>query len=364
MKKSVTELRQYVSAEGVVVELFDRGNLIDSYLLAAPVVNPVPIWSGVIASVKASAMTEAMKAACIAQAINESSRGTSRVANVCLNFWGMKLRPELVDLASGVEVDVTSEESGRAVFAAFITTDLAVRGWLKFLTRSYYAGWENFKDDSEAFIKHIGKSWCPKETYADELIANLPEARKLLGQTVPVVRKKRVLLDPGHSKKEPGASSNDRTAHEEELNLLMCELISDELGQHGITADIFDPQVDDIEAIGRKAKGYDFFVSNHLNDYDGEKDPGAEVFIVRDAPESHKAAATKVLDLICERTKGINRGVKEKNWTVIAEAVEVCSGPVMLIESFFLTPYSEKEARAKAVVAADAISEALVQILT
>jgi N-acetylmuramoyl-L-alanine amidase len=378
--KLATDIRTFVSADGVKVEVFDRGVLLESYLIALPFAPPlgVPIgskpptlpipqvkdiWTGLVTSVRLSSMTDSMKAACIAQAINESSRGTSKVAHTCLNFWGMKMRPELTDLAFGVEVEVTSEVEGKATFASFISTDFAVKGWLKFLSRVYYQGWELFKDDSEGFLRHIGKYWCPKEGYADELIANLPEARKLLGLAAPAKSTKRLLLDPGHSKQEPGAQSNDGTAHEEELALLMCELISDELDQHGHSADIFDPQVDDIAAIGKKAKGYDGFISNHLNSYKGNADPGAEVFVVVGAPDHVKDAARRVLDLICKRTGAINRGVKEKNWTVIFEASKVCSGPVMLIESFFLNPYNAKEARAKAVVAADAISEALVQIL-
>ena len=379
--KLATDLRTFVSADGVRVEVFDRGVLLESYLVAAPVICPplgVPlgskpptlpiprvknIWTGFLDSVRLSAMTDSMKAACVAQAINESARGTARVPHVCLNFHGMKMRPELSDLAFGVEVEVDSEVEGKATFASFATTDLEIKGWLKFLSRSYYAGWEKFKDDAEGFIKHIGPNWCPKKTYVAELLANLPEARRLLGLAAPAKSTKRLLLDPGHSKQEPGAQSNDGTAHEEELTLLMCELISEELDQHDHAVDIFDPLVDDIEAIGKKAAGYDAFVSNHLNSYEGNKDPGAEVFVVVGAPESHKEAAKKVLDLICTRTGATNRGVKEKNWTVIHEASQVCSGPVMLIESFFLNPYNAKEARAKAVVAADAISEALVQIL-
>jgi len=378
--KLATELRTFVSADGVKVEVFDRGVLLESYLIALPFVPPlgVPIgskapslpipqyqniWTGFLDSVRLSSMTDSMKAACVAQAINESARGTSKVSHTCLNFWGMKMRTELTDLAFGVEVEVTSEVEGKATFASFISTYFAVKGWLKFLTRSYYVGWEAFKNDSEGFIRHIGKNWCPKEGYADELITNLPEARKLLGLAAPVATKKRILLDPGHSKLEPGARSKDKTAKEEELTLLMCELISDELDQHGHSADIFDPQVDDIAAIGKKAAGYDIFISNHLNSYPGDADPGAEVFVVVGASDHDKDVARMVLDLICKRTGAINRGVKEKNWTVIAEASNVCKGPALLIESFFLNPYSDKEARAKAVVAADAISEALVQIL-
>lgn len=121
-------------------------------------------------------MTPSMKVACLAQAILESGRGTSRVSEKCLNFWGMKMRPELAAIAVGKEVIVTSESEGKATFASFSTTDIAVSGWLIFLSRPYYKGWDAYKDDSEGFIRHIGRSWCPRKDYADEVIKLFPES--------------------------------------------------------------------------------------------------------------------------------------------------------------------------------------------
>lgn len=360
MRKLATELRQFASAEGVVVELFNRGTFLESYLLANPIVPVLPIpkitdvWSGLLDSVRLSPMTQAMKAACVAQAINESGRGSSRVANTCLNFWGIKMRPELVDLAYGVEVEVTSENSGKATFASFATTDIAVKGWLKFLTRSYYAGWEEHKDDAEEFIKHISKSWCPKPTYADELIKLLPEARKLLGITE---MKKRILIDPGHSEREPGARGAG--AEEEDLNRLQAQEIAK--GLLGIAkVDIYDPEVDDLYDIGDKAASYDIFLSLHHNAYEGYDDPGTEcLYSARNAKESSIRLAEKLAVAVSDALGSTNRGAKSKGLAVLSRSESVCNGPCVLMESFFLNKYDMITASTRTKKAANAIVKVL-----
>lgn len=122
-----------------------------------------------------------MQVACIAQAIVESGRGSSRVATECLNFWGMKMRDELAAIAVGTEVKVNSERDGYAVFAKFPSADIAVSGWLIFLSRPYYAGWESYKDNCTLFLRHICRNWSPRGGYADDVIAKISEAKDLLG---------------------------------------------------------------------------------------------------------------------------------------------------------------------------------------
>ncbi len=181
---------------------------------------------------------------------------------------------------------------------------------------------------------------------------------------VPPKAKKRVLLDPGHSKAEPGARGNDGTAKEEELNLLQAEVIAQELQAAGIAADIFNPQVDDLRAIGAKAKGYDAFISLHHNSYSGNSDPGCEVFVPVGAYASDRKAAQAVVNAISTSLKTQNRGVKEANFAVIRTAGEVSDGIVMLIESYFLNPYSAETAKKRSLQAADAIADTLIDLLS
>jgi N-acetylmuramoyl-L-alanine amidase len=105
-----------------------------------------------------------------------------------------------------------------------------------------------------------------------------PEARTIRpangrawpGETVPPTPPptptgRRVLLDPGHSEAHPGARGKTPDVQEEDLNRLQAATLKTELEKLGITADIIDPMDDDKLAIGRKAQGYDAFVSLHGN---------------------------------------------------------------------------------------------------
>jgi N-acetylmuramoyl-L-alanine amidase len=306
-----------------------------------------PLWQQFVAAVKASDMTDAMKVACVAQAINESGRGTSRVAKECNNFWGIKMRSELDGLAVGRRVEVTSEVEGFAVFAQFPDVATGIKGWLKFLTRSYYKGWEAYKDDAAGFIRHIGTSWTPKKTYADEVIRGFGEAEILLGIKLektdkePTNGKKRILSDAGHSLAHPGARSKNGQVKEELLNKIQSKILKQTAEEAGLICDEFDPEDDNKVEIGRKAKGYDAFISWHGNAFDGTGQPGTEVFITTFASAEQEAVAKKVCDAICKELGTTNRGVKRKNWTVINEADKLIDGPVMLIESFFITNISD-----------------------
>jgi len=169
-------------------------------------------WDSLISSIKASAMTPSMKVACVAQAILESGRGTSKVSDKCLNFWGMKMRPELEAIASGEKILVTSETEGWATFAKFTNTDVAVTGWLTFLSRPYYKGWEAYKDDCNGFIRHIAKSWCPRKDYSDVVIKLIPEALNILNIEMPQIP------NPEFKPIKRGAEGSDVETLQQELN--------------------------------------------------------------------------------------------------------------------------------------------------
>ncbi len=152
----------------------------DSFVEIVTTPITMPPWEQLIAALQRSSMSRSMKIACLAQAALESGWGESLVAKTCLNFWGMKYRSELDGIATLKEVPVTSEVSGKAVFAQFSDVDSAVKGWRVFLTRPYYAGWEKYTNDTEGFLRHIGKNWCPVKGYAEKVIALIPKAQELL----------------------------------------------------------------------------------------------------------------------------------------------------------------------------------------
>lgn len=84
-------------------------------------------------------------------------------------------------------------------------------------------------------------------------------------------KKKRVLLDPGHSDMKPGARGKNRAIKEEDLNRFQALVLKEELEKLGIEADIYDPLDDNLTDIGLKANNYGAFVSLHLNAHDGKE---------------------------------------------------------------------------------------------
>ncbi|MEM4166610.1 MAG: glucosaminidase domain-containing protein [Candidatus Bilamarchaeaceae archaeon] len=82
---------------------------------------------------------------------------------------------------------------------------------------------------------------------------------------------KKVLIDPGHSDKHPGARGKNPSVKEEVLNRFQAQLLKEELEKLGISATIYDPVDDDLDAIGLKAQGYDAFISLHLNAFNNKE---------------------------------------------------------------------------------------------
>jgi N-acetylmuramoyl-L-alanine amidase len=179
--------------------------------------------------------------------------------------------------------------------------------------------------------------------------------------TVPPAPKclKRVLLDPGHSEGEPGARGNNRTAEEEDLNRLQAKIIKERLNAAGIDCDIYDPKVDNLADIGAHAKGYYLFLSLHHNSYDGSSDPGSETFVLPGADANSRRFAQAIQTSIVKALGSVDRGVKEASWQVIRVADQYSTGPAILVESYFLNPYSKEQAILRSTKAAEAIASAL-----
>jgi N-acetylmuramoyl-L-alanine amidase len=324
-----------------------------------------PLWWQFIYAVKSSDMTDAMKVACVAQAINESARGTASVPRECFNFHGMKMRDELEGLAVGKEMKVNSEPSGKGIFAKFPDVATGIKGWLKFLTRSYYKGWEAYENDAAGFIRHIGKSWTPKKTYADEVIRGFAEAEILLGITLPQDQisnfpkaKKRIFLDPGHAESKAGARSA-KGAQEEDLNRLQAQVIKEQLEKTGrFDVTIFDPATDNLVEIGKAAKGHDMSIHLHHNSYAGSEDPGSEVLFDNDKAEAQSKELAEKMSAAISRALGTkNRGAKPFAGTVMDVAEQQGTFPVVLTESYFLNMYSQGAAEQRSTLAAVAIAD-------
>jgi N-acetylmuramoyl-L-alanine amidase len=189
--------------------------------------------------------------------------------------------------------------------------------------------------------------------------------RKQMESLTPEEIKKRVFLDPGHSRSHPGATSRNGLVHEESLNLEQANFISDWLTKVGIEAVVFEPEDNlPISEMRQNAHQFYTFISLHHNYADCDGDPGTEVFINPRFKDISRDLAELVLDAVCATIGSTNRGVKQLQLQVLDMAEGSFDGPCILVESYFITNYVDpKEARQKSLVAAEAIAQTIADYL-
>jgi uncharacterized protein YcbK (DUF882 family) len=150
------------------------------------------------------------------------------------------------------------------------------------------------------------------------------------------------------------------------LNRAQAVYIKRVLEAAGIVATIYDPPADGLGDIGSHARGYDCFVSLHHNSYDGDADLGTEVLFDNDkAKASSKVFAADLCNRISIALGTKNRGSRAQGLGVLDAAEQVCSGPCVLCESYFLNPYNDQAAAIKrSEKAAEAIAQGIISFLT
>ena len=242
------------------------------------------MWDHFVRSVAATSFEYPwMKEVMVAQAILESGRGTSVLAREHCNWNGQKFRDSLAHLGGKkVRYETPSEpvrEDGKRWdwFFQFPTCKSAIDTWCAFWFRTENA-WTPYpkvraRDAdvlkcAESFLTYVGPIYCPffhdthDESYASHIITHLlPEAEALLKNATTAtdnnpdhtVAMKRVLLDPGHSTRHPGATGVDPSIHEEDYNQLQANTIRERL-EGRIVCDIYNPIEDDLWDIGARAK--------------------------------------------------------------------------------------------------------------
>ena len=227
----------------------------------------------------------------------------------------------------------------------------------------FYETMAEFREFLDAFA-NVNNGPLVAET-ATKIIPDCPD----IGKVRPPLGK-RILLDPGHSRSRRGASDLTGTVKEELLNEIQATLIKDKLDQNGFVVDIFNPDPDNLTYVGKHAKSYDMFLSLHHNSYDGTGDPYTCAMIDNDKakPSSKKLAA-----LVAKRVAsaignplfgGTNgtEGVYQAGLSVLDAAEQVCEGPCILVESYFLNKYGNMSvATDRSKQAANAIAGAVVE---
>ena len=135
-------------------------------------------------------------------------------------------------------------------------------------------------------------------------------------------------------------------------------------------ADIYNPEPDNLTDVGRHAKDYDMFLSLHHNSYGGTGDPYTCAMIDNDKA---KASSKQLAALVAKRvaiaignplfggTHG-TPGVYQTGLSVLDAAEQVCEGPCILVESYFLNKYGNMNtATDRSKQAAIAIADSVIE---
>lgn len=179
------KIRETVSKLKMAAGLIDRSTiLLERELAQIPEPPPVPAdpWKMFIQQIaRHPEIPNNAKLVCVAMAIQETGRGTSKLFKELKNGHGMKWREELKGLALPEAIKVPSEQEP-VEFCKFQTYALAVDGWLRFLKRWPYEGWEDHQDHPRQLVDHIQEepAWSADPGYAKAVKGHFQEAKKLL----------------------------------------------------------------------------------------------------------------------------------------------------------------------------------------
>ncbi len=156
----------------------------------------------------------------------------------------------------------------------------------------------------------------------------------------PLGRIGRVVLDPGHGGKDPGATSR-LGYYEKDLVLGVAKMVAAELTARGV--EVIMTRTDDrfIELEDRPAvaarTGADLFVSIHADAAKNRSARGFTMYVQRSPSRESLALANAILRRMSENCSPPNRGVKNANFRVL-----VCSRtPAVLVELGFLSNRAE-----------------------
>lgn len=307
--------------------------------------------------------TNGQKIAICAQTIVESSRGTSELALKANNFCGVMFKKEFEGVQGLSKYPYTSPSDNISTdYLKCDTPERFLTGYLVLINRSVYAGWKT-KTSALDYITHLkacGYAADPK--YVAKTSAVFEEAQKILGikeEEKPVdpidptegnLKGVKILLDPGHSKSYPGARGKSPDYPKEEIfTLQMATALQKLLAAEGATVEIYNPDADELETIGAKAKGFNLFLSIHLNASAG-KDFYTCVMIDKNV---YKAGSKKFAKILADHTSkalgghkqnsGNPPGVMEASLGVL-RAAEATNCPIcVLSEGFFIDAYGSNK---------------------
>ena len=152
---------------------------------------------------------------------------------------------------------------------------------------------------------------------------------------------KRILIDPGHGGKDPGAVNGKRQEKNDVLKGAFKIGAFLKSAGHSVS---YTRTSDKTLSLGSRSSmdrrgNYDFFISFHRDSFSKSSANGVSVFIYTNTSTSSTAGkvARKVVDGVVKVTGFTNRGVRKANFHVLRET----KSPAILIECGFISNNSD-----------------------
>jgi N-acetylmuramoyl-L-alanine amidase len=286
------------------------------------------LWDDFVQKMKlASIEFDHLKVIQLSQAMLESGRGTSDLFKLHANPYGMKFRSEMAAVATSVSY--TDSAGATDNYCKFSTLDKAVEGYWRFIDRPVYSAWRTSSrtpEDYIEFIAYAGYIGGPftglpadrkqKDGYIKKVLDLVPEAKTLLGQSVPVTpkiwKKRGVLLEIGHGKTPSGFDPGNVTGSQQEydLNVIAAQAAKNTIIAAGVPCTVTDfggvTAVDRkyLYEIGLTANGFDVFCSIHHNSSNPPAQ-GTEVLVHNKKGDSEDVVLAKLMSAAIASELGI-----------------------------------------------------------
>lgn len=151
---------------------------------------------------------------------------------------------------------------------------------------------------------------------------------------------KTIYIEPGHSKSKPGAQSLG-AVNEYEMNELAAKIMIEMIQAAGHKTKTLNPDPDNLETVGYGAKGCDAAFSIHHNAYD-KKEHYARCYFSKYPKAISVDLGNKIGDAMAKALGLSEVNNENSGFTVPSIFNEVCNGPSMLLELYFIDAYSDR----------------------
>ena len=272
--------------------------------------------------------------------------------------WKEGEQPQEALEASWFEANRTDD--GKAVFTAYAHTKAVT---------NLYGNPHVSASDLRALLDKYPKAENILVAETDKkIIPQAPRWPEVLEHTLPPPQGRlkgiKILLDAGHSKSKRGAGGLPPDKPDEwEHNVLACQVLKEALEKEGAYCHYEDPDPDDLEYMGRLAKGYDIAIYSHHNAFDKDGiDEGTGIYIHPQATSRCKDFCKFAVAKVAAAVGNHNRGVKERRFTVLEESYKVGCPVSLLPEYYFIDDYGNTSVtKPKTRRAAEALAKAIIE---